>query len=226
MVRLARIFHVDDPARGCFTFSVHSEYGIGVTMRFVFLGLALVAAMMLGGTTAQAGFINGGGSFSGTVQNPSSGTVLDTRNITAVTKTAGSGDFIQAPNFTTIWQDFVLTNPMVAPFVLTNGTFGTFTGLTLLSDNLDSGITAGNGNRTIVYKGSFTAGSLFAADIRDATDADLTITLNQSTTGPNTFFSSTVTLTAFGTTSVPEPTTIALFGLGALGLVARRFRRK
>ena len=194
-------------------------------MRFVFLGLALVAAMMLGGTTAQAGFINGGVSLTGTVDNPSSGTVLDTRNITANTKTAGSGDFTQAPNFTTIWQDFVLTNPMPSPFVLSNSTFGTFTG-SIVSDSLDGGVTAGNGQRTIVYKGSFTAGSLFAADIRDATEADLTITLNQSTTGPNTFFSSTVTLTAFGTTSVPEPTTIALFGLGALGLVARRFRRK
>lgn len=194
-------------------------------MRFVFLGLALVAAMMLGGTTAQAGFINGGVSLTGTVSNPSSGTVLDTRNITANTKTAGSGDFTQAPNFTTIWQDFVLTNPMPSPFVLSNSTFGTFTG-SIVSDSLDGGVTAGNGQRTIVYKGSFTAGSLFAADIRDATEADLTITLNQSTTGPNTFFSGTTTLTAFGTTAVPEPTTIALFGLGALGLVARRFRRK
>lgn len=194
-------------------------------MRFVFLGLALVAAMMLGGTTAQAGFINGGVSLTGTVENPSSGTVLDTRNITTNAKTAGSGDFTQAPNFTTIWQDFVLTNPMPTPFVLSNSTFGNFTG-SIVTDSLDGGVTAGNGQRTIVYKGSFTAGSLFAADIRDATAADLTITLNQSTTGPNTFFSATTTLTAFGTTAVPEPTTIALFGLGALGLVARRFRRK
>ena len=195
-------------------------------MRFVFLGLALVAAMMLGGTTAHAGFINGGVSFAATTENAASGTVLDARNITAVTKTAGSGDFTQAPNFTTLWQDFALSNLMTAPFVLSNATFGNFTGVTLVSDNLDNGIFAGNGNRTIVYKGSFTAGSLFAANIQDATEADLTITLNQSTTGPNTFFSSTVTLTAYGTTAVPEPTSIALFGLGALGLVARRFRRK
>jgi hypothetical protein len=195
-------------------------------MKSVFLGLAVVAAMMLSGMSAQAGFINGGTSFSGTVQNAASGTVLDTRNITAVTKTAGSGDFNQAPNFTTVWADFVLTNPMATPFVLSNATFGTFTGTTLSSDSLASGIVAGNGNRTIVYKGSFSAGSLFAANIQDATDADLTITLNQSTTGGNTFFSSSVTLTATGVSAVPEPTSIALFGLGALGLVARRFRRK
>lgn len=180
---------------------------------------------MLGGTTAQAGFINGGTSFTGTVQNAASGTVLDTRNITVVAKTGSSGDFDQAPNFTTLWADFVLTNPMVTPIVLSNATFGTFTGLQV-SDSLASGITAGNGQRTIVYKGSFGAGSLFAANIQDLTDADLTITLNQSTTGVNTFFSTSVTLTANGISAVPEPTSIALFGLGALGLVARRFRRK
>ena len=194
-------------------------------MRLVFLGLAAVAAMMLGGATAQAGLIRGGASFSGTPQNASSGTVLDTRNVTAVTKTAGSLDFTQAPNFTTTWADFVLTTPMPTGggFVLSNATFGTFTSSALLSDTLATEIVAGNGNRTITYKGFFSAGSLFAANIRDATDANLTITLNQSTTNGNTFFSNTMTLTASG---VPEPTSIALVGLVALGLVVRRFRRK
>lgn len=194
-------------------------------MRLVFLGLAVVAAMMLGGATAQAGLISGGASFSGTPQNASSGTVLDTRNVTAVTKTASSLDFTQAPNFTTTWADFVLTTPMPTGggFVLSNATFGTFTSSALLSDTLATEIVAGNGNRTITYKGFFSAGSLFAANIRDATDANLTITLNQSTTNGNTFFSNTMTLTASG---VPEPTSIALVGLVALGIVARRFRRK
>lgn len=194
-------------------------------MRLVFLGLAAVAAMMLGGATAQAGLISGGASFGGTPQNASSGTVLDTRNVTAVTKTAGSLDFTQAPNFTTTWADFVLTTPMPTGggFVLSNATFGTFTSSALLSDTLATEIVAGNGNRTITYKGFFSAGSLFAANIRDATDANLTITLNQSTTNGNTFFSNTMTLTASG---VPEPTSIALVGLVALGIVARRFRRK
>lgn len=194
-------------------------------MRLVFLGLAAVAAMMLGGATAQAGLISGGASFSGTPQNASSGTVLDTRNVTAVSKTADSLDFTQAPNFTTTWADFVLTTPMPTGggFVLSNATFGTFTSSALLSDTLATEIVAGNGNRTITYKGFFSAGSLFAANIRDATDANLTITLNQSTTNGNTFFSNTMTLTASG---VPEPTSIALVGLVALGIVARRFRRK
>ena len=194
-------------------------------MRLVFLGLAVVAAMLLGSATAQAGLITGGASFVGTPQNASSGTVLDTRNITAVTKTSGSLDFNQAPNITTTWANFVITTPMPTGggFVLSNATFGTFTSIALLSDTLASEIVAGSGNRTITYKGSFSAGSLFASNIRDATDANLTININQSTTGGNTFFSNTMTLTASG---VPEPTSIALVGLGALGMVARRFRRK
>ncbi len=195
-------------------------------MRLVFLGLAVVAAMMLSGATAQAGLITGGASFSGTVQNASTGTVLDTRNITAVVKTGSVQDFNQVPSFTTGWADFVLTNPMPTGggFVLSNATFGTFTSSALLSDNLASEIAAGNGNRTITYSGAFSAGSLFPANIRDATISYLTIALNQSTTGGNTFFSTTVTLTSFG--AVPEPSSIALVGLVALGIVARRFRRK
>lgn len=198
-------------------------------MKSVFLGLAVVAAMMFGGVTAQAGFINGGTSFSvGNLQNPGSGTVLDVRNASTVFKSdAGTLDFAQAPLFT-FWDSFQFQNPMVSPFVLSNATFGTFTSSALLSDNLDSGIIAGAGNRTITFAGSFQAGSLFSANVQDLTNANLTITLNQSTTGANTSFASFVTLTAFGESpvAIPEPTSIALFGLGALGLVARRFRRK
>lgn len=197
-------------------------------MRFAFLGLALVAAMMLGGTTAQAGFINGGISFSGTPANASSGTVLDTREISGVTKVSGTGDFIPpaAPNFTTTWSNYTFSDPSPVGYTISNATFGTFTSLNLISDSRDTEIVNGNGSRTIVYKGQFAAGSNFDASLRDPTDADLTLTLIQSTTGPNTFFSTTATMTAYGITSVPEPTSIALFGLGALGLVARRFRRK
>ena len=38
-------------------------------MRLVFLGLAVVAAMLLGSATAQAGLITGGASFVGTPQH-------------------------------------------------------------------------------------------------------------------------------------------------------------
>ncbi|MEI7462235.1 MAG: PEP-CTERM sorting domain-containing protein [Pirellula sp.] len=190
-------------------------------MKSVFLGLAVVAAMMFSGVTAQAGFINGGTSFRTTVGNSSSGTLTDTRAITNVKNNTGDGDFADGvgPADGTRWQNFTLTNPMTSPFTL-DSTFGNFTGFRT-SDILSAN------SRTITFAGSFLAGSAFTTAY-DLTDANLTITLNQSTTGANTFFSSSVTLTTFGDApaAVPEPTSIALFGLGALGLVVRRFRRK
>ncbi len=201
-------------------------------MKLFVLGLAVIAATMFGGVAAHAGFVTGGVAFTGTPANDSSGTVLDTRNVTSVTKTGGSLDFSHPgiPNFTTLWGDFTFTNPMPSGgvFSLSNATFGTFTSATLVSDNFDTGIVAGNGSRTIVYSGVFEAGSLFSAGLQDATFANLTLTLSQSTILGVTSFSTTVDMTASGTgpAAVPEPTSIALFGLGALGLVARRFRRK
>jgi hypothetical protein len=50
--------------------------------------------------------------------------------------------------------------------------------------------------------------------------------LQQSFTNPNKFFLSGITMTAFGTQAVPEPASMAIFGLGAIGFAARRFRRK
>ena len=195
-------------------------------MKTFVLGLMVASAMLVSGAVAQAGFVNGGASFAGTVENPSSGTALDTRAITALTKTAGSGDFTAAPDFATVWANFSITDPMASPFSLTTAGFGSFTG-TLVSDTGLSGISGGNGNRTITYTGSFSAGSLFPSGVLDATTANLTITLNQSTTSGNTFFSNSVTLTAFGTSAaVPEPASMAIFGLGAIGFAARRFRRK
>jgi len=206
-------------------------------MRSMFLALAAIAAMMLGSTTAQAGFIVGGVSFGGDVQNNSSGTVLDTRNVVDLSKTSGSGPYASSSNggyvaSGTSWGTFTLTNPMTA-LSISSATFGTFTSTSLTSDSGSSGIVNGSGNRTLVFAGGFTPGTLFAAGNFDPTSADITVTLNQSTTnfglpGETTFFSITVAMTSFNAppSTVPEPASMAIFGLGALGLAARRFRRK
>lgn len=198
-------------------------------MRSVFLSLAVVAAMMFGGAAAQAGFITGGVSFSGDPANSSSGNILDARNVTNVTKTSGFMDFSSPgiPNLTTLWGNFSITTPMPAlGFSMTNSLFGTFTSTGLTSDT--NNVFSGNGSRTIVMTGSFTAGLQFAAGLRDATLSNLTITLNQTSFGAVTSFSTTMDMVASGTgiSAVPEPSSIAIFGLGALGMVARRFRRK
>jgi hypothetical protein len=204
----------------------------GISMKTFFLGLIAASAMLVSGAVAQAGFISGGVSFSMETQNNTSGTVLDTRNIFDLSKNGGaSGDFATAggggfvPN-NTPWQSFTLTNPMTSPFTLSTLAFGTFIG-NVVSDTTDSGIVDNAGTRTIVFSGSFQGGTLFdGSGKQDPTTANLTYTLQQSFTNPNKFFLSGITRTAFGTAAVPEPASMAIFGLGAIGFAARRFRRK
>jgi hypothetical protein len=204
----------------------------GISMKTFFLGLIAASALLVSGAVAQAGFISGGVSFSMETQNNTSGTVLDTRNIFDLSKNGGaSGDFATAggggfvPN-NTPWQSFTLTNPMTSPFTLSTLAFGTFIG-NVVTDTGDSGISNNRGTRTIIFSGSFQGGTLFdGSGKQDPTNADLTYTLQQSFTDPNKFFLSGITMTAFGTAAVPEPASMAIFGLGAIGFAARRFRRK
>jgi hypothetical protein len=193
----------------------------GISMKTFFLGLIAASAMLVSGAVAQAGFINGGATFTATTENNTTGTVLDTRLISGVTLTTSSGDFTSAPNFTTTWQNFTLTSPM-SSIDLSAAGFGTFSG-TMTSD-VTAG-TDGNGSRTVTFAGQFSGGSLFPGK-QDATLANLTYTLSDSTTGPNRILASQLLLTTFGTAAVPEPASMAIFGLGAIGFAARRFRRK
>ena len=196
-------------------------------MKSVFLGLALVAAM-LGGTTAQAGFVTGSATFGNTTTSPNmGGSALDIRTVSDVLKSTGNGSFANSviPNITTQWGNFSITNPMNSVSLSTAG-FGTFASSGLTSDTGLTGIFNGNGSRVITFSGLFVGGTQFAPNLRDATASTLTITLLQEDVGGVPNFSTSVRLVATGVQAVPEPTSIALFGLGALGLVARRFRRK
>ena len=200
-------------------------------MRTFFLGLVAAAAMLVSGEVAQAGFVSGGINFGAETQNPSSGTVLDTRNIFEVMKGSGStGDFRNllsggfVPNGT-LWQSFTLINPM-SNITLSTAGFGTFYGV-LQSDSGDSSIVNGNGTRTIIFSGNFLGGTLFNGSGKQGlTVANLTFQLSQSTSGSVLSFSSSINMTASGTEFLPEPASMAIFGIGAIGFAARRFRRK
>lgn len=195
-------------------------------MKLVFLGLALVAATMLGGTSVQAGFVNGTATFNTTTTTPDfGGTVLDTRVVSDVIKTAGTLDFRAStaggnlnpiPNGTK-WGNFSITSPMNFDPIQSTA-FGKFQATSVVSDTLATDPTM----RVITLSGAFTAGTLFASTKRDATAANLVVTLTEV----DGEFATTVKMTALGVTAVPEPTSVALFGLGALGMVAVRFRRK
>lgn len=194
-------------------------------MKLVFLGLALVAATMLGGTSVQAGFVNGTATFNTTTTTPDfGGTVLDTRVVSDVIKTDGTDDFRRStlnnpnpiPNGTK-WGNFSITSPMNFDPIQSTA-FGKFQATSVVSDTLATDPTM----RVITLSGAFTAGTLFASTKRDATAANLVVTLTEV----EGEFATTVKMTALGVTAVPEPTSVALFGLGALGMVAVRFRRK
>ena len=200
-------------------------------MRTFFLGLVAAVAMLVSGEVAQAGFVSGFISFGAETQNSSSGTVLDTRNISDVTKGSGSsGDFrsLASGGFVpanTLWQGFTLINPM-SNITLSTAGFGTFYGV-LQSDSGDSSILDGNGTRTIIFSGNFLGGTLFNDSGKQGlTVANLTFQLSQSKTGSFLGFSSSINMTASGTEFLPEPASMAIFGIGALGFAARRFRRK
>jgi hypothetical protein len=188
-------------------------------MKTFLLGLAVVAATLLGGTTAQAGFLNGailfranealGADFAGNLQN---------RTYISQTKEFGSGSFASLPNFSTTWAGFSVDATSGGGIAsISNASFGNFTKTAVLADTT-VGMT-----RTITLFGNFDGGTSLSTF--DVTPSYLTVKIDQIATGipaPNNFrFATSVTLQA-----VPEPTSIALFGLGALGLVARRFRRK
>lgn len=198
-------------------------------MKSLFFAFAVAAATLMSGISAQAGTITGGISFFATTQNNSSGNILDTRAITGVSSTTASGDFSSTPVLTQ-WGNFTISNPMGSPLTITSA-FGTFVG-TLTSDNGAAGVDgSGNGSRTMNFAGAFTAGNAYTGK-QDPTTANLSIVLNQSTTTVESVttvsFSTTLNLTTAGVPApaVPEPTSMAIFGLGALGIAARRFRRK
>jgi hypothetical protein len=188
-------------------------------MKTFLLGLAVVAATLLGGTTAQAGFLNGLALFSAKEVPPAnfSGT-LQSRTYVSQDKSLGTGSFSAVADAAGIWAGFSVDSSSGGNVTsISNSTFGSFTRTAVNSDVTTSS------NRTIMLTGTFTGGSLLTG--YDPTPVTLKIKIDKLVTGldaPNDYqFITNVTLQA-----VPEPTSIALFGLGALGLVARRFRRK
>ena len=146
-------------------------------------------------------YLNGSVGFGSQIENPTSGTILDERSLTDLTKTSGNQDFENLSN-ETLWQNFTITDPMNENITLTTETFGTFTG-SLYSDSGDSNVTNGSGSRIIVYNGTFQTGTLFENSY-ELTNSQLNIIIVQSTFGQGTaseftFFSPSITMDALGT---------------------------
>jgi hypothetical protein len=109
-------------------------------------------------------------------------------------------------------------------YVFTSATFGTFTG-TVTVEGGTNVAGPGTGNRTLDFTGIFTPGSNvhYEGDSTSLSGATLQVSFSRNLGGSiNAAWSMDTTAAA----PVPEPTSIAIFALGAAGFADRRFRRK
>ena len=206
--------------------------------RFI-VGLACMALMAFNCVDAMAGvwLSNGGvGSISGSFNglSPTAGDLTVPISVTdfIYNTTPGSrnGAFfgITEPN-TMVWaglenfDGFGLT--VGDAYVFTSATFGTFTG-TVTVEGGTNVAGPGTGNRTLDFTGIFTPGSNvhYESDSTSLSGATLQVSFSRNLGGSvNASWSMDTTAAAH---HAPEPTSIAIFALGAAGFAGRRFRRK
>ena len=129
-------------------------------------------------------------------------------------------EYAWGPNPTPYTQNFDAFGSTIGDsYTFTNAIFGTFTG-SVVSDFEFNAAGTGSGNRTLDLVGVFTTGSnTHYVGGPASVDATLQIAFSRN-------FGGAVNVAWSMNTEVPEPTSIAIFGLGALGFAGRRFRRK
>jgi hypothetical protein len=200
-------------------------------MKTLIFAFAVVASSLMSGLSAQAGvaingsfgFGTGGIVFTPPTQANYNAFTGNTAVFTPTTVSGHTGDFVGGPNFFTGAQQvsFFMTSSVAPGSLSINfGNFGVFTG------TLGSYGTLAD-NAFASYSGSFTPGSAFAGfDV--ATVASLNLAFSATGADPARSYnvSGTVSATGVAASAVPEPASMAIFGLGALGFAARRFRRK
>jgi hypothetical protein len=195
-------------------------------MKTLFFAFAVAAATLLSGMSAQAGVaINGSFGFAtgGVVFTPDPNgagydTFSATGKFTPLSANSQTFDFGSAPTLTGGQEVTFATTPTSAPATLTVdfGNYGVFTGALTSYNTFTT-------NAFANYSGSFTPGSAFPGfDV--ATISTLNLAFSLAGTSYNV--SGTVFATGVPAPTVPEPASMAIFGLGALGFAARRFRRK
>jgi hypothetical protein len=206
--------------------------------RFVlglFAGLAVTVAT---GLSSFAGYTGVGGIVVGATSglSPNSGPlgqafVVKDDSGDAAFMTGGnsgnSGDFASGFNFKNFFSgiyNFGSPSTIGAAGSFGSSSYGTFTG----NVTVDNGVTGDNSatNRQIIFSGTFTPG----ADSEyggNTTSLAALFQVTISKTGAGGGWTGAWSLdTTANAAAVPEPTSIAIFGLGAVGFAVRRFRRK
>ena len=206
--------------------------------RFI-VGLACMALMAVSCVDALAGtwLSNGGvGSISGSFDafTPTTGDMTVPLSVTdfhynsspssrlaAFAGYTAPGEYAWGPSSTPNPVNFDAFGSTIGDsYTFTDTIFGTFTGSVVADFELNAA-GPGSGNRTLDLKGLFTPGnnSHYEGDLTGLL-ATLQIAFSRNSGGAvNVAWS-------MNTSNVPEPTSIAIFGLGALGFAGRRFRRK
>ena len=183
---------------------------------FIFAMIAVVASSF---ASVQAGYLAAGSaSF-----NTSSSDLVSPANTNSsfyfFTNNATSGVGSFAGDIGTAWGSFLVPahNPgtgVGAGFPLSiTGPFGSFLG------TVDSDIYSGTATNNVRL---FIASGFFTRTTFDPTPSEISFSVTK--TGASYSYGFTVAVTP--PAAVPEPASMAIFGLGALGLAARRYRRK
>jgi hypothetical protein len=155
----------------------------------------------------SASFNNSSGSLSGGA-NTNSAFTFNTNSVTS-----GDGSF--SGNVGTSWGSFSVPTfgtPLGYPLTI-NGDFGTFSGW------VDSDNFLGNPNfniRSVSALGFFTRAGF--------TPTAAYVSMNVQKNSNSYTYGLSISVDPTG--AVPEPASMAIFGLGAIGFVARHFRRK
>ena len=134
-----------------------------------------------------------------------------------VSTAAGTGDFagLSAQSFGNVSFDVNVANS----FSISTAAFGTFTSTSFQVSS------SGLGFENIYILGNYTGGTYASADAGQASFT-LSFTQNPTATGAISDSGTFAIPPAAPPSSVPEPSTFALLGLGGLGLTVRTLRRR
>jgi hypothetical protein len=110
-------------------------------------------------------------------------------------------------------------------YTFTSPTFGVFSGVVSAESSFNAAASTGTGNRTLEFTGTFTPGTNlhYEGDTVTLAGTSLQIAFSRNAGGS---VNASWSFDTAGSKPVPEPTSIAIFGLGAVGIAVRRFRRK